>query len=238
MCPAHRGLVAQHGSVKVLATAREQLGVPGEVTWRVRSLSTPSPETVSAVPALSQYDAVRLFIDRARRGPPDIRGRRRERACRSRRSAIASTASRSRSSWRRLVAGRCPLSGSPSSSTIASICSPEGPASCSPVNRRWPRRSNGATTCSTRASGRVPPPRRLRRGVLDEGRRGCRVGVRRRRTRDRVRHGQPAGRQEPRAWRKSDRAGSSTTGCWRHCGRTRSIKSASPVSSMRSGTHT
>jgi predicted ATPase/class 3 adenylate cyclase/DNA-binding CsgD family transcriptional regulator len=64
------GLLAQHGSVKVLATSREPLGVPGEVTWRVRSLSTPSPETVMAVPALSQYEAVRLFIDRARRARP------------------------------------------------------------------------------------------------------------------------------------------------------------------------
>ena len=64
------GLLAQHGSVKVLATSREPLGVPGEVTWRVRSLSTPAPETVMAVPALSQYEAVRLFIDRARRARP------------------------------------------------------------------------------------------------------------------------------------------------------------------------
>ena len=31
--------------------------------------------------------------------------------------------------------------------------------------------------------------------------------------------------------------GRSTTGCWRHCGRTRSTKSASPMSSKRSGTH-
>ena len=62
--------MAQHAAVKVLATAREPLGVPGEVTWRVHSLSAPPPEAIVAVPALRQYDAVRLFIDRARRARP------------------------------------------------------------------------------------------------------------------------------------------------------------------------
>jgi predicted ATPase/class 3 adenylate cyclase/DNA-binding CsgD family transcriptional regulator len=64
------GLLEQHAAVSVLATAREPLGVPGEVTWQVQSLSAPPPETIIAVPALSQFDAVRLFIDRARRARP------------------------------------------------------------------------------------------------------------------------------------------------------------------------
>ena len=63
-------LLAQHAAVKVLATAREPLGVPGEVTWRVHSLSAPLPEAAVAVPALRQYDAASLFIDRARRARP------------------------------------------------------------------------------------------------------------------------------------------------------------------------
>ena len=63
-------LLAQHVAVRVLATSREPLGVSGEVTWRVRSLSTPPAETSLAVPSLSQYEAVRLFIDRARRARP------------------------------------------------------------------------------------------------------------------------------------------------------------------------
>jgi predicted ATPase/class 3 adenylate cyclase/DNA-binding CsgD family transcriptional regulator len=63
-------LLAQHGAVTVLATAREPLGVSGEVTWRVRSLSTPPAETTMALPSLSQFEAVRLFIDRARRARP------------------------------------------------------------------------------------------------------------------------------------------------------------------------
>lgn len=64
------GLLAHHAAVTVLATAREPLGVPGEVTWRVHSLSAPSPEAIVAVPTLGQYEAVRLFIDRARRARP------------------------------------------------------------------------------------------------------------------------------------------------------------------------
>ena len=63
-------LLSQHVAVRVLATSRESLAVSGEVTWRVRSLSTPPVETSLAVPSLSQYEAVRLFIDRARRARP------------------------------------------------------------------------------------------------------------------------------------------------------------------------
>ena len=59
-----------HAAVTVLATSREPLGVPGEVTWRVHSLSAPSPEAIVAVPTLAQYEAVRLFVDRARRARP------------------------------------------------------------------------------------------------------------------------------------------------------------------------
>lgn len=63
-------LLSRHVAVRVLATSRESLAVTGEVTWRVRSLSTPPTESSVAVPSLSQYEAVRLFIDRARRARP------------------------------------------------------------------------------------------------------------------------------------------------------------------------
>ena len=62
-------LLASQGSVSVLATSREPLEVPGEITWRVPSLPAPPPEVSLAVPTLSQYEAVVLFVDRARRGP-------------------------------------------------------------------------------------------------------------------------------------------------------------------------
>ncbi len=51
----------------VLATSREPLGVPGEVVWRVPPLSMP-PEGVpsGSIEVLMNYEAPRLFVDRAR----------------------------------------------------------------------------------------------------------------------------------------------------------------------------
>jgi predicted ATPase len=45
--------------VTILATSREPLGVPGEVTWRVASLSL-------------NDEALELFVDRARLVRPDL----------------------------------------------------------------------------------------------------------------------------------------------------------------------
>jgi predicted ATPase/DNA-binding CsgD family transcriptional regulator len=55
----------------VLATSREPLGVPGETAWRVPSLSVPSTRSVR-VDALAQFEAVELFVDRARRARPNF----------------------------------------------------------------------------------------------------------------------------------------------------------------------
>lgn len=53
--------------VHVLATSREPLGVGGEVTWRVPSLSFPDPHArPMSIAAVADYEAVRLFVDRAR----------------------------------------------------------------------------------------------------------------------------------------------------------------------------
>jgi predicted ATPase/class 3 adenylate cyclase len=52
--------------VRILATSREGLGVPGETVWRVPSLSV--PEDIRHIPGPTElvgYDAVRLFVDRA-----------------------------------------------------------------------------------------------------------------------------------------------------------------------------
>jgi len=51
--------------LRVLATSREPLGVAGEIVWRVPSLSLPEPRRMPPVEHLMQYEAVRLFIDRA-----------------------------------------------------------------------------------------------------------------------------------------------------------------------------
>jgi predicted ATPase/class 3 adenylate cyclase len=51
-------------NLKILATSRERFGIEGEVIYSLPSLAIPSLETPT-VQTLTQYDAVRLFIDRA-----------------------------------------------------------------------------------------------------------------------------------------------------------------------------
>src|SRR6185436_12294157 len=50
--------------LKVLASSREALGVKGEVSYPVPSLSLPDLKYLPTIEQLSQYEAVRLFIDR------------------------------------------------------------------------------------------------------------------------------------------------------------------------------
>jgi predicted ATPase/class 3 adenylate cyclase len=50
--------------VKILASSREALGVRGEASYPVPSLSLPDLKHLPTVEGLSQYEAVRLFIDR------------------------------------------------------------------------------------------------------------------------------------------------------------------------------
>jgi len=52
-------------NLKILASSREALGIPGEQIWRVPSLTTPDIKNLPPVASLSHYEAVRLFIDRA-----------------------------------------------------------------------------------------------------------------------------------------------------------------------------
>ena len=63
-------VLQRNPAATVLATSREQLGVTGEIAWRVPSLSSPPTDAVPPVEAMSQYDAVTLFVDRARRARP------------------------------------------------------------------------------------------------------------------------------------------------------------------------
>ncbi|PWT83837.1 MAG: adenylate/guanylate cyclase domain-containing protein [Acidobacteria bacterium] len=58
-------LLAACGNVRVLATSREALRIPGESSYRVPSLATPDPKSNACTEAFTQYAAVRLFIDRA-----------------------------------------------------------------------------------------------------------------------------------------------------------------------------
>ncbi len=52
--------------VRILCTSRERLGVPGEQTYRVPSLAVPEHGEATRVEVLPRYEAVRLFVDRAR----------------------------------------------------------------------------------------------------------------------------------------------------------------------------
>ena len=51
--------------LKILASSRESLGVRGELAYPVPSLSLPDIKHLPVIEQLSQYEAVRLFIDRA-----------------------------------------------------------------------------------------------------------------------------------------------------------------------------
>jgi predicted ATPase/class 3 adenylate cyclase len=51
--------------LRILASSREALGIAGEVSYRVPSLELPDVKTLLTVESLNQYEAVKLFIDRA-----------------------------------------------------------------------------------------------------------------------------------------------------------------------------
>jgi non-specific serine/threonine protein kinase len=59
--------------VRVLAASREGLGVPGERTVTVRSLSFPPPGSKLDPRAVDACEAVRLFVERARLSVPSSR---------------------------------------------------------------------------------------------------------------------------------------------------------------------
>jgi class 3 adenylate cyclase len=58
--------------VHVVATSREPLAIQGEQVYRVPSLSTPDPKKKESAESLNQYEAVRLFIDRALLAQPSF----------------------------------------------------------------------------------------------------------------------------------------------------------------------
>jgi predicted ATPase/DNA-binding SARP family transcriptional activator len=59
--------------LRILATSREALAVPGETAFEIPPLPVPDPETAEARPeTLLQFDAVRLFVDRAAATQPDF----------------------------------------------------------------------------------------------------------------------------------------------------------------------
>src|SRR5207247_3696677 len=52
-------------SVQIVATARQSLGVAGETAWRVPSLALPWPARPQPDVPITEYEAARLFVERA-----------------------------------------------------------------------------------------------------------------------------------------------------------------------------
>ena len=108
--------------LKVLASSREHLRVAGETTYPVPALAVPDAHEEVAIDALLQYEAVRLFVDRARPSQPAFKVTRGERARLWPTSASASTAFRWRSSSPPRACARCRSKRSPSAWATASGC--------------------------------------------------------------------------------------------------------------------
>lgn len=58
--------------LRVLTTSRERLGIGGEVVWTVPQLSRPDPRRLLPLERLHEYEAVRLFVERARYSQPSF----------------------------------------------------------------------------------------------------------------------------------------------------------------------
>jgi non-specific serine/threonine protein kinase len=56
----------------ILVTSRERLGMAGELTYRVPSLTVPAPTESAAPQTVQAYESVRLFVERARLLRPDF----------------------------------------------------------------------------------------------------------------------------------------------------------------------
>jgi len=63
-------LLRDCATLRILATSRSSLSVPGELLWRVPSLSLPDARRLPSVDYIQHYEAVRLFVERARSVEP------------------------------------------------------------------------------------------------------------------------------------------------------------------------
>jgi predicted ATPase/class 3 adenylate cyclase len=59
-------------SVKIFASSREALGISGEIPYSVPSLPTPDPNHLPDLNEFRKYEAVRLFVERARVAAPSF----------------------------------------------------------------------------------------------------------------------------------------------------------------------
>ena len=63
-------LLRSVNNLQILSTSREALNISGEVVWRIPSLSCPDPGSEKEIKKVQQYEAIRLFVDRAASGKP------------------------------------------------------------------------------------------------------------------------------------------------------------------------
>ena len=56
--------------IRILATSREALNIPGEVIWMIPSLSFPAPGSRVVIDEINRYESIKLFTDRAVLGKP------------------------------------------------------------------------------------------------------------------------------------------------------------------------
>ena len=70
--PVVAGLLARAPGVKVLVTSRTPLHAYGEQEYPLAPLPLPDPAHLPSIERLSQYEAVRLFVARARAVAPDF----------------------------------------------------------------------------------------------------------------------------------------------------------------------
>jgi non-specific serine/threonine protein kinase len=65
-------LLRSCSGLRILATSRQALGLDYEATWPVPMLSLPDARSLLPVEELAQYEAVQLFVERARLKRPDF----------------------------------------------------------------------------------------------------------------------------------------------------------------------
>src|SRR5215213_4281622 len=65
-------LLSTAAGLKILATSRTPLGLYGEYEFPIPPLSLPDPESLPPLENLTSYEAVRLFLERARAVKPDF----------------------------------------------------------------------------------------------------------------------------------------------------------------------
>ncbi|MDQ2692416.1 MAG: tetratricopeptide repeat protein, partial [Chloroflexota bacterium] len=58
--------------LRILASSREALGIPGEVSYRVPSLKTPTPTDLRHLTNPAEIDSIRLFVERGTTAKPDF----------------------------------------------------------------------------------------------------------------------------------------------------------------------